>query len=369
LDGNAPRLFPRLALPCLALLAANSASAADFYGLLRSRDLTPFGLLRLDMRPAHAVSIEPGSWALETEFGYQNTWAMSPEVEHYLVGLEPGGRRALGQPELDAIRALPGENYLIDVEVASLDVAVHYKFSEHISGYAIASGISYGGGFLDSTIEKFHHTFGFDTFGRPAAARNDINFIYDLKSRSIAQLGSSPTSGGFLDPTLGVRFSGINLGESWHFSFEGAAKLALDGRRTLLSTGRSDFGVQAAAQYRGVRHAFYANAAGVYFAGGDFPIRQQRQVIPTLIAGYEYALTARTNLNIQGYVSKSVYSHDETDLEDLLEDKYQITAGLRHRMNQFLVSFGVTENVQNINNTPDIGFQLGFAWLPKVRMQ
>jgi hypothetical protein len=43
-------------------------------GLLRSRDLSPFGGLRLDMRPAHAVSIEPGSWAIETELGYQNTW-------------------------------------------------------------------------------------------------------------------------------------------------------------------------------------------------------------------------------------------------------------------------------------------------------
>ena len=357
------------ALLCLIMIAATPATAADFYGLLRSRDLTPFGLLRLDMRPAHAVSTEPGSWALETEFGYQNSWAMSPEVEHYLVGLEPSGRRALGQTELEAIRALPGENYLIDVEVASLDVAVHYKFSDHIAGYAIASGVSYSGGFLDGTIEKFHDTFGFDTFGRPAAARNDINFIYDLKSRSIAQLGSSPTSSGFLDPTLGVRFSGLTLGESWHFSFEGAVKLALAGRRTLLSTGRSDFGLQAAAQYRGARNAFYANAAAVYFDGGEFPIRQQSQIVPTLIVGYEFALTARTNLNVQGYLSKSVYSHNETDLEDLLEDKYQITAGVRHRMDQFLVTFGVTENVQNLNNTPDIGFQLGFAWLPKIRKQ
>jgi hypothetical protein len=45
------------------LVSAPMANAADgdFYGLLRSRDLTPFGFLRLDMRPAHAVAIEPGS--------------------------------------------------------------------------------------------------------------------------------------------------------------------------------------------------------------------------------------------------------------------------------------------------------------------
>lgn len=59
---------------------AAHAEDGPFYGLLRARDLTPFGFLRLDMRPAHAVTIEPGSWAIEAELGYQNTWALSPEV-------------------------------------------------------------------------------------------------------------------------------------------------------------------------------------------------------------------------------------------------------------------------------------------------
>jgi hypothetical protein len=28
-------------------------------------------------------------------------------------------------------------------------------------------------------------------------------------------------------------------------------------------------------------------------------------------------------------------------------------------------TLGITENLQNINNTPDIGFQLGFAYVPR----
>src|SRR5262245_65354236 len=93
---------PSAALRCsclgvLAMGCATLAHAADetgqFYGLLRQRDLSPFGFLRLDMRPAHAVSIEPGSWAIETEIGYQNTWALSKNVEDYFVSLEPTGRR------------------------------------------------------------------------------------------------------------------------------------------------------------------------------------------------------------------------------------------------------------------------------------
>ena len=60
----------RVAASCLALAAACAIAAhADeggrFYGMLRSRDLSPFGFLRLDMRPAHAINIEEHTFAFE----------------------------------------------------------------------------------------------------------------------------------------------------------------------------------------------------------------------------------------------------------------------------------------------------------------
>ena len=105
------RLATTFIVAIAGVLTCPLAGAADsqFYGLLRSRDLTTFGFLRLDMQPAHAVSIEPGSWAIETELGYQNTWALSPEVEDYLTALEPQGRSELGSAGFAAIQALPGE--------------------------------------------------------------------------------------------------------------------------------------------------------------------------------------------------------------------------------------------------------------------
>lgn len=348
-------------------LFSSCASAEDgtLYGLLRARDLTPFGFLRLDMRPAHAVAIEQGSFAIETELAYQNTWALSPEVERWLTARESQGRSELGPADLQAIRDLPGENYLVDLEAAVLDVTVHYKFSEKMSAYLIANAVSYGGGFLDSTIEGFHDTFGFSSFGRPAAARNDVNLIYDLKSSQTAYF-ESPTSGGLSDPTIGVRYTGGALSERWRIGFEGAVKLPVAGSRMLLSTGRTDYGVQASLQRRGIDHALYANVAAVYYAGSRHPAPQESQVIPTLLLGWEYRWSERTNINLQGYVSKSTYSSRTTDLEELTGTKYQLTLGLRHRRNDFLYSLGVTENLQNINNTPDIGFQIGVAFIPRL---
>ncbi len=342
---------------------AEEQEQGQLYGLLRSRDLTPFGFLRLDMRPAHAVSIKPGSWALETEVAYQNTWALSPNVEEYLTNREAGGRRDLGAAELQEIRDLPGENYLLDMELALLDVTFHYKISDIWTAYVIASGVSYQGGFLDSAIEGFHDSFGFSSFGRPAVTRNQVNLVYDLKSTQYASLGE-PTDGGLLDPTLGVRYTGWSLPGKWHMATEIAVKVPISGRRELLSTGRTDYGMQVSLQRKGQHHAFYVDAAAVYYDGASQVAPSGAQVIPTLIVGYERMLTARTNVNLQGYISKSVYSHDETDLEELLGEKYQLSLGVRHRRNNFLVTFGITENLQNINNTPDIGFQLGLAWVP-----
>ncbi len=345
---------------------AASQDDGAFYGLLRSRDLSPFGFLRLDMRPAHAVSIAPGSWAIETELGYQNTWALSPEVERYLTSLEPTGRRKLGPAEVQAIRDLPGENYLLDIETGTFDFTFHYKLAPNWTAYAIASAITYQGGFLDSTIEQFHDTFGFSSFGRPAIAKNQAALIYDLKGSQTVFL-EKPTDGGLTDPTIGFRYTGLQVLQDWRLSLEGAVKIPVAGRRLLLSTGRTDVGVQASLQRARNHHAIYIDMAAVYYAGAREPAKQDSQIIPTLILGYEYQLTPRTNLNIQAYASKSVYSSDVTDLDELTGNKYQYSIGVRHRRDNMLITFGFTENVQNINNTPDIGLQLGFAYVPHRR--
>jgi hypothetical protein len=310
------------------------------------------------------MSTEPGSWAVETDMAFQNTWALSPEVEKYLVGLESTGRHTLGPEDVQAIRDLPGENYLVDLEAAVYDLTVHYKFSPGWSGYLVASVVSFHGGFMDGAIEDFHRTFGFSSFGRPALARNRVNTVMKLKASSFVNVDAG-TTGGFLDPVLGVRFSPSPRPRGWNYSLEGALKLPVAGQRAFLSTGRADIGIQASAQHRGARQAFYINGAAVWYGGGQAPSPAESQVVPTLVLGYERRLTDRTNLNLQGYISPSLYSRAETDLHELRATKYQMTLGVRHRVRSHVLTAAITENLQNVNNTPDIGFQFGYAWVPR----
>jgi hypothetical protein len=356
----------------LSLAVSGAACAGDppesghYFGMLRSRDLTPFGFLRLDMRPAHALAIEPGTFAFETELGYQNTWALSENVKKYLKSLEPSGRRPVDAQLVQAIQALPGENYLLDLESATLDLTMHYKLSHRWTLYAIATAVSYHGGFLDGSIERFHQSVGFSTFGRHAIERDGINLIYDLKGSQVVLL-EPPQSQGFLDPTIGMRYTGIELPGRWQMSAEIAAKVPLGGARPLLSTGHADIGTQVSVRRLGERNALHVDFAAVYYAGEDLPTRHEAQLVPTLVIGWERKLTARTNVNLQGYASRSVYRNAQTDLDELLKDKFQLSIGLRHRFEHTMVSFGVTENLQNLNNTPDVGFQFGFAWVPNLR--
>src|SRR5206468_5461170 len=142
-----------------AAVAEDPQPAPEYvkFGLLRERDLTPFGFLRLDVRPAHAVWAPTGTWGVEVLLGYQNTWAMSPNVEQYLKSLP--GRRRLGPADVAAIRALPGEAYLVDLELGLLDVTLHRKLADHWSVNATFSAVNYSGGFMDGAIESFHKTF------------------------------------------------------------------------------------------------------------------------------------------------------------------------------------------------------------------
>ncbi len=340
-----------------------SAAESDYLGLVRARDLTTFGFLRLDMRPAHAVHSAPGTWAIETELAHQNTWALSSGARNYLDGLS--GRRNLGPAEVADIRALPGENYVFDMELAELDVTLHYKFTRHWGGYLVLSGVNYSGGFLDSTIENFHDALGFDDNARPAVEQDAINLIADLNSADIAVF-DAPTTGGLLDPTIGVRYSSPQQLKGWNYVVEAAAKLALQGEEEFLSTGRSDYGVQATLQRFGDHHAWYVSASAVYYDGRSSITPTDPQVIPTLVLGYERKLNDRTHLVLQTYISDSIYSKEDTRLASLLDTKMQLSLGFYWRMGRGVLSFAFTENLQNFNNTPDVGLLLGWAFSPAL---
>ncbi len=335
-------------------------------GLLRGRDMSPFGLLRLDMLPAHTADAEEGTWTFETQFTYQNTFVQSDNVRDYLRARNIG-RQPLREQDAAAILALPGDAYYVDGEFGLADLIVQRRLNEYWSAYLTIPYMHYGKGAFDSTVESFHDTFGFSQQGRDLVARNRFQIVYGLGDVRFAQLDRS-TRGGFGDPVLGVRYSLPEPRFGWDVVVEVAAKIAVDGERFLLSTGKDDLGAQVTLQRRlgsTGRHALYLSGSGVLYAGGPEIPGDESQIIPTIIAGYSFGVTPQMSLILQGYASRSVI--ENTTLEELKEDKFLLSLGIQARGKSVLWNLAVTENVSNFNNTPDIGVQVGFAYMPKAK--
>lgn len=335
-------------------------------GLLRGRDLSPFGLLRLDMLPAHTADAAPGSWTFEVQYAYQNTFVLSDNARDHLISRNVG-RQPLRAQDAAAILALPGDAYYVDGEFGLADLIVQRRMNEYWSAYVTIPYISYGEGLFDSTVESFHDTFGFSQQGRDLVAKDRFQIVYGIGDVRFAQLDRE-TNGGFGDPVFGLRYSLPQPRFGWDVVVEVAAKIAVDGERFLLSTGKHDYGAQVTLQRRiGTtgRHALYLSGSGVYYAGGPEIPGDEAQIIPTIVAGYSYGLTAETSVILQGYASRSVI--ENTTLKELKEDKFLLSLGLQSRGKNILWSLAVTENVSNFNNTPDIGVQLGLAYMPKAK--
>lgn len=327
-------------------------------GPLRVRDLTPFGILRLDFLPAHAVAATPGTWALEVNLSYQNTYVLSENVADYLRERGGGRRVALTAEDVEAIRAFEEEAYFVDLELGLFDLTAHYRFSSHWGGYLTVPVLSFQDGYLDSSIEGFHDEFGFSTANRDLSVRDRFQVVVTGPDDGLTILEAP--SDGVGDPVLGLRYSLFAEPDGWNLIAEGAVKVAWSDERPFLSSGKSDAGVQLSLQKFYDGQAFYLTASGVHFRGSDNPVTPDlEQWIPTVVVGWERRVTRRSNVIVQLYTSPSVVQDSAVD--ELAADKYLLSLGLQARRGEWFYRFALTENLQNFANTPDIGLTFSLA--------
>lgn len=325
-------------------------------GLMRIRDMTPFGIVRLDLLPAHAVPANPGTFAFEMNVTYQNTYVLSENVSEYLEDRDKT-RASLTAEDVESILSLEDDAYLLDGELGLVDLTLHYRVSQHLGVYGTLPYYFFDGGFLDSTIEGFHDSFGFSAANRDFVDRNRFFILAKIGDTRLLVL-DEPRENDFGDPVFGVRYSLFAEPKTWNLLVEGAAKLALSGEERMISSGEHDFGAQATLQRFFKRQALYASLAAVYFQNPD-NFFETTEIIPTLLLGYEIRLTRNTNGILQFYVSPSVF--EDSTVPELTDKKYQVTLGFQSRRGNTVYRFGITENVSNFNNTPDIGVTLSLA--------
>ena len=260
--GAVERLLAVVLLVLAVGLWAHPAGAAAkgeyrLVGPLRARDMTPFGLLVLDLAPPYAVQDADKGWAVELNVQSANNWLPSDNALQVLEQ-RPDPRAPLSQEDLEALLALDDDVFFVDAAVQLVAPTFHYIWNSRWAGYLTLPVLLYNGGIADSEIESFHEEFGFSSQGRELMARNEFSVAVKLQQAELAILGE-PTNGGFADPVLGLRRS--FSGEKWGFVVGGAVKLSVADEDKLLSTGSEDFGLTPSLWLSRVR------------AGGGRPIR------------------------------------------------------------------------------------------------
>jgi hypothetical protein len=348
------------ALIVFSLFSATSARGdTELMGPLALRDMTPFNILRLDMLPpAQIFDAGPGRWTVEAELSRTNIFVMSDNVKAYLE--RRGKPSPLTQADANAITGLGGDSYFVDGEIGLLDLTFHRGVTEHMSAYLTIPAYSFTGGFLDGTIDGFHRRFGFGSEGRDLVARDRFQAVASLRGQRVAILGP-PVHDGLGDPIVGVRRSWPLPASHWSLVLDGAAKIAVRGKGSFLSTGSNDYGLQASVQGKFRRQGLYLSTSLVRTDGRVFGVTLGNRVVPTVTAAYEVAVTRHTNAILQLYASQSAIR--DTTLDKVKANKYQASLGVRSRRGQLVYGFAATENVANFENTPDVGFSLTLAWI------
>ena len=156
---------------------------------------------------------------------------------------------------------------------------------------------------------------------------------------------------------LGARVEALS-GPRFRLVVETAVKVSVRSPNLFFTTGHHDYGVQVSLQRFLHRNALYLTMAGVYYQPIDRRLGDPGW-IPTAVVGWEAKVTRNTNFILQGYVSRS--SVQATELDELAATKIQATLGLQRLYRGYVLRFGVTENLANFDNTPDVGANLSIG--------
>lgn len=322
---------------------------------MRIRDLTLPGGIVMGFLPTTAAPLGRGQWAFELHYSRTNNFIASDRVELFL---EERGllRTELSDQDVLDILALPGDNYLLDGEFGLTQLVAHFGVSKNGTLSLTVPRIGYAGGFLDSTIEGFHDTFGFSQAGAEYLPRDRFQVIFDFDESPGAPLvlRDRPTRAGMGDPMLVYKHSLPPFGSGWRPAVQIGAKLAVADEEKFLSSGNDDWGVQLTLEKGWRKYGLVLNASWVDL--GDFEAGLDGSNVAALHISWMRYYGRRTLGVLQFFSGDNLFGDVTTT--DFGEIEFQISAGFKVFFRRSFVGFGLTENLFNFDNTPDIGVHL-----------
>lgn len=356
------RIVAGVTLAVVTLAPARAEEPADSgplaAGPLRFRDQFVLSLGFLAPEPAAARVAPPGAWQLDAVWTLSNSWAPSAVLELELDARER--REPITQEQLERLAGESPEGGLVlaDGEVSRTVLALRRGFR---GGFQIELAIPllrFSGGGLDSLVESFHRAFGVEQAGRLGAPKDDLYLFLDTPEVEYTERRGSSVELGDLVLAGKVRLLDQSS-RPLSLSFEALVKLPTGAEEPLSTSGEIDVGARLLAGRTFGRWSAHGSVAAVQLGGSErLGVRSKTLLSATL--GVERSLGGRTSLVLQGSASESPFRGVE--ISRLGERSVQLTAGIKRAVGRRNVLFaGVTENLENFNNSADINLHLGIS--------
>lgn len=347
---SAARLLRRAVACSLLTIAFPVFSQTPATGPFMQRDQFPVRMLFLGLRPDAGDLLPRRSVRWAVRFDYANTYASTLPVGDTLIAD-------------DYYRAAPANEYrlFVDSETLRVSVDLDWRIASRVQIGATMPFLKHGGGFLDGAVEGFHRMFNLSNGGREWTPRNDYG-VFVVRDRRfwIRSVESADFRPG--DLVLRMKTPLNRDGGEFTLSLAGAVKLPTGNLETLTGSGGLDIQASLFATWRPEQDMiFHANLAhsrlGKPTLGEGFPLRS----ISTLLLAFEHRTTGRLAALVQTLVNIGPFPSSK--LGPLNRTAIEATAGVRYALSESLsLDLGLTENLSQYQNTPDVGLHAGIQW-------
>ncbi len=356
------RSWSRAILTILTAALVSSAATAGLSDPFPIRNHLPFHLLFLDIRPAAAAPITARGWRIAMLLTYENTLAASDDLVR-VYGQDNFGMYGgvVTPPVLASVAAAnaDGTAYIVDSESSRLMVDASIGLRPWLEIGLQVPFVAHGTGFMDSFIDSYHDQLNLPDGGRVVFAQDrfQAGYVGDgamvfMDAPPAPGIGDVVVRGRALVRRPAAGKTGMSAGLD--------LKLPTGDPERLHGSGSVDLGVTLSIG-RNFRRSSLNGGAG-YTHVGAWKIAPALPVEDSAGAYVAWGFAATPGTSVIGQVLVSSGAFPRRSGSDIGRAASGIAIGLRQRNRGGLeFEYGILESLDNLHNTPDVGFFFGLS--------
>ncbi|MEJ2040390.1 MAG: DUF3187 family protein [Desulfosarcinaceae bacterium] len=258
-------------------------------------------------------------------------------------------------------------DYLIDMEMTTVDLAVTYGLTRRLALTADLPFVSMNAGVLDRFLEGYHNALGVPNYGREE--RPDNAFAYRVNRQGRTWISADSGTFQLADATISAQWQFLRKpgSNSWDGSAIMSLKAPTGNVDEATGSGRWDYGLFVNGEHRRSRWSYFA-MAGIAINHdpdtGGARIRTRPSYSLAGAVGYDYSDRTTWLVQVSSYTSPI----EETGISEVDTPAAELGLGFRYQVaGDWNMEFAFGEDLTRA--APDFTVHLGVMRRIKIRQR